>query len=357
MFDVEVVAPSAPTGVKHACAATAVDADRGADAARRRRRAAAGQGRLPAAVGTARGRRASKRCAAGVRVQHARTPFTLGGRGLSGRHGDRPRSRRIAPDVAATLARSRRGTAPRSCRSTARASRAASRSAAATSPALKAPRVLLAWDTPTSSLSAGWARYVLERRFGLPVTAVRAVVARTPRPATGTTCWCCRRATTGIQRRRGAPAEGLDARGGTLVTLAEASRWAARDERGPARHDDPNCAAASRTDARGDGAAATSRRSREPTPTQPIRLRQGDPARARAPRDAPARCCASSSISSTGSPPAPTARSGDRRGLARLHAAQARQGQQRRRLRQATRSSRAAWCGTRRSRSWRARRS
>ena len=32
--------------------------------------------------------------------------------------------------------------------------------------ALKAPRVLLAWDAPTSSQSAGWARYVLERRFG-----------------------------------------------------------------------------------------------------------------------------------------------------------------------------------------------
>ena len=28
---------------------------------------------------------------------------------------------------------------------------------------LRAPKVLLAWDTPASSLSAGWARYVLER--------------------------------------------------------------------------------------------------------------------------------------------------------------------------------------------------
>src|SRR5207342_3537214 len=38
---------------------------------------------------------------------------------------------------------------------------------------LKAPRVVLAWDAPTQSLSAGWARYVLERRYGVPVTAVR----------------------------------------------------------------------------------------------------------------------------------------------------------------------------------------
>ena len=35
---------------------------------------------------------------------------------------------------------------------------------------IKAPRVLLAWDTPTSTLSAGWTRYVLERRFGQAVT-------------------------------------------------------------------------------------------------------------------------------------------------------------------------------------------
>ena len=38
---------------------------------------------------------------------------------------------------------------------------------------LKTPKVLLAWDTPTSTLSAGWARYALERRFGVGVTAVR----------------------------------------------------------------------------------------------------------------------------------------------------------------------------------------
>ena len=38
---------------------------------------------------------------------------------------------------------------------------------------VKPPRVLLAWDTPTQSLSAGWARFSLERRFNQPVTAVR----------------------------------------------------------------------------------------------------------------------------------------------------------------------------------------
>ena len=33
--------------------------------------------------------------------------------------------------------------------------------------ALKTPKVLLVWDTPTATLSAGWTRYVLERRFGV----------------------------------------------------------------------------------------------------------------------------------------------------------------------------------------------
>jgi hypothetical protein len=93
---------------------------------------------------------------------------------------------------------------------------------------VRAPRVLLAWDQPTQSLSAGWTRYVLERRFGQSVTAVR---------------------TASLTRARledfdvlvlpsgsyaGAISEATVARlkdwirgGGTLVTVAEASRWAA----------------------------------------------------------------------------------------------------------------------------------
>ena len=39
--------------------------------------------------------------------------------------------------------------------------------------ALRPPKILLAYDRPTSSYSTGWARYVLEQRYGLPVTAVR----------------------------------------------------------------------------------------------------------------------------------------------------------------------------------------
>jgi hypothetical protein len=92
---------------------------------------------------------------------------------------------------------------------------------------LKAPRVLLAWDSPTQSLSAGWTRYVLERRFGATVTAVR-------------TSSLGRAAFTDFDvlvlpsgNYAGTINEGVLNRikdwlrgGGTLVTLAEASRWA-----------------------------------------------------------------------------------------------------------------------------------
>jgi hypothetical protein len=92
---------------------------------------------------------------------------------------------------------------------------------------LKTPKILLAWDTPTATLSAGWARYTIERRFGMDVTAVR---------------------TSSIGRANfndydvivlpsgnfgGSINEAVLNRikdwlraGGTLVTLAEASRWA-----------------------------------------------------------------------------------------------------------------------------------
>ena len=96
---------------------------------------------------------------------------------------------------------------------------------------LRAPRVLLAWDTPASSLSAGWARYVLERRFGQRVTAMRSATLQNfdmkeydvlVLPS-GTYTFnedSLRRVKDWIRN------------GGTLITLAEASRWAARDRVG-----------------------------------------------------------------------------------------------------------------------------
>ncbi len=93
--------------------------------------------------------------------------------------------------------------------------------------ALKNPKVLLVWDTPTQTLSAGWTRYSLERRFGLGVTAVR----------TGSLA----RANFNDYDVMVMPSGNFAGQindavlnrikdwlrgGGTLVTVAEASRWA-----------------------------------------------------------------------------------------------------------------------------------
>ena len=93
---------------------------------------------------------------------------------------------------------------------------------------LQSPRVLMAWDSPTSSLSAGWARYVLERRFGQRVTAMRVSTLQNfnmhdydvlvlPSGSYSFNEDALRRLRDWIRS------------GGTLITLAEASRWAARD--------------------------------------------------------------------------------------------------------------------------------
>ncbi|MEX2272747.1 MAG: M14 family zinc carboxypeptidase [Vicinamibacterales bacterium] len=93
---------------------------------------------------------------------------------------------------------------------------------------VKTPRVLLVWDTPTQSLSAGWARFSLERRFRQPVTIVRGNslgranlanydVIILPAGNYGSVL-------------NGAMLDRLSEwmrTGGTLITLGEASRWAA----------------------------------------------------------------------------------------------------------------------------------
>jgi hypothetical protein len=98
---------------------------------------------------------------------------------------------------------------------------------------LKPARVVLAWDAPASSLSAGAARYVLERRYGQPVTAVRTSSLRRIE-------WQ-RYDVLVLPSGSYSDALGGDTlarlkdwvrQGGTLVTLGEASRWAARSSVG-----------------------------------------------------------------------------------------------------------------------------
>ena len=98
---------------------------------------------------------------------------------------------------------------------------------------LKAPRVLLMWDAPTSSLSAGWARYVLERRFNQPVSTIRVSTVRRVD---------LRQFDVIVMPQgnyEGVIGEGDVTRikdfvraGGTLITIGEASRWASRDKVG-----------------------------------------------------------------------------------------------------------------------------
>jgi hypothetical protein len=87
---------------------------------------------------------------------------------------------------------------------------------------------VLLWDSPAQSLSAGWARFSLERRFNQPVTIVRGSsferadladydVVVLPAGSYGSVL-----TEAGLDRLR----EWMR-RGGTLVTLGEASRWAA----------------------------------------------------------------------------------------------------------------------------------
>jgi hypothetical protein len=98
---------------------------------------------------------------------------------------------------------------------------------------LKVPRVAMAWDSPAQSGSAGWARYVLERRFGQAVTVFRTdtlrrvdlrdydvlvLAAGNYSEALGE---------DGVKRLK----DWVRA-GGTVVTIGEASRWATRDKVG-----------------------------------------------------------------------------------------------------------------------------
>jgi hypothetical protein len=142
--------------------------------------------------------------------------------------------------------------------------------------ALKSPKVLLAWDAPASSLSAGWARYVLERRYSQAVTAARVNslnridlrrydVLILPSGNYAFNADSLRR----IKDWVGA--------GGTLITIAEASRWAAResvgllDTRTELRDGNPETEASGTGGSRGEAgrAPATFNQAIQPAREQP----------------------------------------------------------------------------------------
>jgi hypothetical protein len=97
--------------------------------------------------------------------------------------------------------------------------------------ALKPSRVLLAWDAPAGSLSAGWARYVLERRYGQSVTAVRVnSLGRVDLSRYDVLILPSGTYYFGGEILRRIK-DWVNA-GGTLITVGESSRWASRESVG-----------------------------------------------------------------------------------------------------------------------------
>lgn len=125
--------------------------------------------------------------------------------------------------------------------------------------ALKLPRVLLVYDSPGSSLSVGWARYVLEQRYGQPVVAVRASSLGSAQLSDFDVM------VFPSGNYAGEVGAGLldeirswMSNGGTLITMANSTTWATRAE------------LLSTTSERRGGRAAGSDPDRPDTPDQPI---------------------------------------------------------------------------------------
>ena len=99
--------------------------------------------------------------------------------------------------------------------------------------ALKRTRVLLLWDAPASTLSAGWTRYTLERRFGQSVTVVRGgSFGRVPLADFDVVVLPSGDYSAVLGDAQLTRLKDWIRGGGTLVTLAEASRWASGEKVG-----------------------------------------------------------------------------------------------------------------------------
>jgi len=128
--------------------------------------------------------------------------------------------------------------------------------------ALREPRVLLVYDRPGSTYSVGWARYVLERRYGQRTSVVRASsLGRVMLSDFDVVIFPS-------GNYSGSVNDGLVQRlqdwmrdGGTLITLAESTRWATRENVGLLD---------TKAERRGGRAEGTDAPSDEDTPDQPI---------------------------------------------------------------------------------------
>jgi hypothetical protein len=92
---------------------------------------------------------------------------------------------------------------------------------------LKVPRVAMAWDRPVVANSAGWLRYLLEQRYGVPVTPLRThELGRVELDRFTVLVLPEGSDYADVLGKRGTAAiQGFVERGGVLVTLGSASRW------------------------------------------------------------------------------------------------------------------------------------
>ncbi|MCA8977462.1 MAG: peptidase M14, partial [Planctomycetes bacterium] len=97
---------------------------------------------------------------------------------------------------------------------------------------LRTPRVAMAWDRPVVSYSAGWLRFLLEQRYGVPVTPLRThEIHRVDLDRFTVLVLPEGRGYDDVLGRRGAEAiVGFVERGGVLVTLGSATRWLTGDD-------------------------------------------------------------------------------------------------------------------------------
>ncbi|MBL9077732.1 MAG: peptidase M14 [Planctomycetes bacterium] len=100
--------------------------------------------------------------------------------------------------------------------------------------ALKVPRVVMAWDRPVNPYSAGWVRYLLEQRYGVPVTPVRTHQLDDVELDRFTVLILPEADGYGraLGERGIAAVKGFVERGGVLVTFGSATRWLCEKEVG-----------------------------------------------------------------------------------------------------------------------------
>jgi hypothetical protein len=102
---------------------------------------------------------------------------------------------------------------------------------------LKPPRIALAWSEPTLPYSAGWARYVLEQMYQMPVTVVHTRQLPSANLDKYNVLILPNANTEGgysdfLEKRGARRIASWVERGGTLVALAGATEWLTREEVG-----------------------------------------------------------------------------------------------------------------------------